>query len=540
MIACAVALAACTTTVGGEAGRLGTSLGLPPVPAIPDEPAEWAVSALDPCALLQDAPLNMARPAYPVRPHSCAVDFAPEGVTQWWTSSADDTLLFTKIGADFVDLDRLVVHVGAGFSGPDRATMVEAEIGGRTAYQAYGKHFPAPEMRTPAALCRIDFPISADRSIQIVSSAPPDRDLDTACAAPRAVAATVATKLGSPAASVRATPRWTACDLLVQAGYVPRNDVELTTDTCSSRATDADRRAVPRLEIDTIAGRGSVEPAPFSSETRVDLPFGAAVQNKAGTDQCTLEFVAEPQPDAPPQFAAQIMSVRLAGSSGEPCTGAAEAAAKIHTMLSGPAPEPPPPPPHLGFAAGEPDAEMPAACGAYSNTVPETCRAPMPAPVPATAPEVLRASETLFAADMTCAVLRVAATPLMGDAIDVAARMNSGGGGCIGLTDDAYAVYLGFFPHATAGEYCRDFEKEEVRIAGRTVTRCSGRGTFNLYLPAAPDPAVPGVALLEARLVAPRGDMSWSSGDTDPAAVARMTDGTTRIAENVINQALSR
>ncbi|GAA5131084.1 hypothetical protein [Pseudonocardia adelaidensis] len=185
------------------------------------------------------------------------------------------------------------------------------------------------------------------------------------------------------------------------------------------------------------------------------------------------------------------MSVRLAGSPGDPCAGAADAAAKIHEAFTGPPPEPAPPPPHLGFAVGEPDAEMPAACGAFSNTVPETCRAPLSVPVPATAPDVLRASESLFAADMTCAVLHDAATPVLGDAIEVAAQMNAGGVGCIGLTNDAHLVYLGFFSHATAGEYCRDFEKNEVQIAGRTVTQCSGRGTFNLYLPAAPDPGAP-------------------------------------------------
>jgi hypothetical protein len=67
----------------------------------------------------------------------------------------------------------------------------------------------------------------------------------------------------------------------------------------------------------------------------------------------------------------------------------------------------------------------------------------------------------------------------------------------------------------------------------------TGPGTFNLYLPATATPDAPGVVLVEARLVAPRGDMSWISSDSDPAAEARMADATTRIAENVINQKLS-
>ncbi|GAA0926457.1 hypothetical protein [Pseudonocardia zijingensis] len=537
MIACAIALAACTTSVEGQAGRLGTSLGLPPVPVIPDEPARWAMSVLDPCALLRDMPLKTARPEYPVRPHSCAVEHAPDEATTWWESEVGG--LYTRVDGEILELHTLVVHVGAAFSGRDRSTMVKTEIGGRIAYQSHGKNIPSYEIGRSGDRCRIDFPISADRSIQIVSSAP-DGDMATACAAPRAVAETVAAKLASPAASARATPRWTACDLVKQAaGYVPSDDPGLTADTCLSRVLGANHEEIPSVEIDTIADEGLREPSPYISETRVDLPFGAAVQSKAGADQCTVEFVAGTQPDAPADFAAQIMSVRLAKSLGEPCAGAAEVAAKIHEALSGPAPAPPPPPPHLGFAVGEPDAEMPAACGAFSGTVPETCRMPLPVPVPATAPEVLRASETLFAADMTCAVLHDAAAPVLGDAIEVAAQMNAGGGGCIGLTNDAYVVYLGFFPDATAGEYCRDFERNEVQIAGRTVTQCSDRDTFNLYLPAAPDPGVPGVALVEARLVAPRGDMSWNPGRSDPAAMARMGDGTTRMAENVITRTLA-
>jgi hypothetical protein len=544
VIVCAVALTACTVAVEGQAGRLGADLGLPPVPVISEGPARWAMSALDPCALARGAPLDTARDSYPIRPHSCAADYAPAGATEWWKSPLSDTL-YTRVGADVVELPRLVVHVGAKFDTSDRSKMAEVDFGGRTAYQAYGEHFPAPEINSLDWRCRIDFPISADRSIQIVSSAVEGGDSNTACTAPRTVAETVAAKLVSPAASARTSPRWSACDLVEQAtGYIAddRGVADFTADTCTARGPTAGGKSTPTLEIDTIAGPDSLEPARFSTETRVDLPFGAALQNKVSEDQCTVEFVTERQPEAPAEFAAQVTSVRLAGSPGDPCAGAADAATKIHNTLSGPAPQPPPAPAHLGFAVGEPDAEIPSACGVFTSPSADEirCGVPVPAPVPATAQDVLRDGESPIAPYMSCAILRDAAAPVTGDAIELAAIINRSGGGCVGLTNDAYAVYLAFFAQAAAGEYCIGTEKQEVQIAGRTAIRCSpNTGTFHLYLPATPDPGAKGVALVESRLVTPRGDMSWDSGNPDPAAEALMADGTTRIAENVINQRLS-
>jgi hypothetical protein len=112
VIVCAVALTACTVAVEGQAGRLGADLGLPPVPVIPEGPAQWAMSTLDPCALARGAPLDTARDSYPIWPHSCAADYAPAGATEWWNSPLSDAL-YTRVGADVVELPRLVVHVGA-------------------------------------------------------------------------------------------------------------------------------------------------------------------------------------------------------------------------------------------------------------------------------------------------------------------------------------------------------------------------------------------------------------------------------------------
>jgi hypothetical protein len=546
MLVCVVALAACTIAVPGQASRMGTSLGLPPVPVIPEEPARWAMSELDPCALTRDLPLDTAQGFYAIRPHSCAADYAPPGATEWSESSLSGDL-FTRVGGQIVDLPRLVVHVGARFDVTDRSKMAKVDFGGRTAYQAYGKDFPAPEINYSSdyVLCRIDFPISADHSIQIVSSAPRDVDLNTGCAAPRTVAEAVAAKLSSPATLVRTSPaglgRWNACDLLEQAtGYLAKEPGR-NADECYAYGPGADLQSKPTLELDTIAGRPDLlEPSEYTSETSIDLPpFGAAVQRKISDDQCELRFAVERQPDVPPKYVTQVMSVKLAGSPGDPCAGAADAATKIHNIRSGPAPQPPPAPAHLGFAVGEPDAEMPAACGVFTGMAPDFCRAPRPVSMPATAQDVLRVSETLSAPDMSCAVLRDAVAPVVGDAIELAALMNQSGGGCIGLTNDAYEVYLGFFAHAAAGEYCMGVEKQEVQIAGRPAVQCApGERDFSLYLPTT-TPEARGVALVEARLVAPRGDMSWSSAGPDPAATVRMSEGTTRIAENVIRQRLS-
>lgn len=546
MLVCLMVLSACTVAVPGEAGRLGTSLGLPPVPVIPAEPARWAMSELDPCRLTRDLPLDTAEGFYAVRPHSCAADYAPDGATSWWRSAISDTL-YTRVGADIVRLPRLVVHVGAMLDVPGRSGMVRVDIGGRTAYQGYGKHFPAPEIDPLDWRCRIDFPISADRSVRIVSSAVPDGEMNAACAVPRMVAEAVAAKLVSPVGSARTPPaglgRWTACDLLEQATDYIVSDASPsyhTADTCTSNVTAADRKTIPYVEIDTIAGPDTLEPAAYSGEVRVDLPFGAGLQNRVSEDQCAVRFVAERQPDAPAEYRAQVMKVRLAGAPGNPCAGAADAATKIHNTLSGPAPQPPPAPAHLGFAAGEPDAEMPVACGAFTGLTPEICRIPLAVPVPGTAQDVLRAGESLFAGDMSCAILRDAAAPVMEEAVELAARANISGGGCIGLTTDAYAVYLAFYPHAAADEYCREAARQEVQIAGRPAVRCSPvQGRFHLYVPATTTPAAPGVVILEARLVPPRGDMSWSSSDPHPDAEAGMAAGATRIAENVVEQKLS-
>jgi hypothetical protein len=547
MIVCIMTLAACTIAIDGQAGRVGTSLGLPPVPEIPEEPAQWAMSALDPCALTRDLPLDTAQGFFTIRPHSCAADYAPAGATGWLVGTRDD-LIYTRVGGEIVQAPRLVVRVGAAFDISDRSKMIKMDFGGRIAYQAYGEHLPAPEINSLDWRCRIDIPISADRSIQIVSSAVEGGDLNAACAVPRTVAETVAAKLMSPATSARTSPtglgRWTACDLLEHAtGYVAGDrdsSPDRTVDTCAADAPGAGDSA-PTLEIDTNAGR-FFGPSKIISETAVDLPFGRpAVQKTSNAGHCQLTFVAELQPDAPENYDQVVMKLQVSGSRGDPCAEAVDAATKIHNTYSAPAPQPPPAPEHLGFAVGEPDAEMPAACGVFTGPTPESCRIPLPIPVPTTAQEVLRAAgRTTLAQDVSCAILRDAAAPVVGDAIELAASINVTGGGCIGLTNDAYAVYLGFFEAAAAGEYCLGSEKQEVQIAGRPAIQCSpNSGTFHLYLPVTTNPAELGVVLVEARLVAPRGDMSWVPGDSDPAAEARMADGTTRIAENVINQRLS-
>ena len=77
--------------------------------------------------------------------YSCAADYAPAGATEWWKSSLGGDLL-TRVDGQIVKLHRLVVHVGARFDITDRSKMVKVDLGGRTAYQAYGEHFPAPEI----------------------------------------------------------------------------------------------------------------------------------------------------------------------------------------------------------------------------------------------------------------------------------------------------------------------------------------------------------------------------------------------------------
>ncbi|WP_214407097.1 hypothetical protein [Pseudonocardia lacus] len=516
-------LAGCTNAVPGRAHPIGATplddAGAAPAagpPAIPEEPAVWAVAALDPCALLRGAPVSGPGEPYLTRPHNCGLDY---------THSDGDT-------------DRLVVRVGTSFETTDRAAMLPIEVGGRIAYWAQDTE----ESSVQSPSCQVDIPISATRSIQVLarSSGGP---LEQSCAATGEAAGAVAAALDDPAALAGiASPLFagrSACDLLDGALdlTVLRTGLNApTADECS--AADVAEGQFPsgaETEVEMTTGTEPDEPLePFGDEEIVTLPLGPALKVPYGTF-CRLRFVAERQPGAPAEAATQTVEL-TARNSPDPCATVVDAGTKVQQVLQTPAPTPPPAPERLGFAPGTPDDVMPVACGAFGNTDPTTCRAPRPAQPPTGAAALIDSLGGPDSADASCEILRAVADGVLDDLELAAAEPAS----CIGLTGDGYVIDLGLHADDPASDYCVPFGApyEEVRIAGRPGIRCyPGPSTYNLTLPAlGPDPGVPGVLLVDASLRPPRGDITLA---LEPGDEARISELTTRIATAVVERYLS-
>lgn len=512
LVVAAVVTTACTRALDGTplpAGR-AAGYGYGSAPQISEAPATWAASALDPCLLVADAPVEATRPAFATRPHNCALDYnRPNGRA-----------------------DRIVVRVATSFRTTDRAAAVPTTVGGLSAYQARetegGEHNPP--------VCRIDIPISATRSIQ-VETLSSGGDVEPACAEARAAAEPVAAKLANPAALARTSPptavgRWHACDLLqVAIGQKREGQQVASSDADQCLVAPANGEPGPGTEVRITGGPDRLE-EPGPGDSHINLPMGQALQSSHGSS-CRVTFIAERPPNAPSEYAALLMEITQRDTP-DPCAGAVEAATKIQNALREPAPQPPAAPERLGFPAGSPDDVMPVACGVYGNTTPETCREPRTAAVPPGATAVLRAgSFGPNAPDVSCSVLREAAAPVIGRV----ALAAIGESGCVGLAEDGFAVRLSFFDSAPVEAYCTDLEHQPVEIARRTGRVCNpSPSTYNLVLPAVGTvPDVPGVLLIDGLLKHPRGTLS----DKPPADEARVRDLTTQIAETAINRFLT-
>lgn len=509
LAATAIVTAACTVAVDGTPTLAGKASGYGSAPAISEAPATWAASALDPCALLADAPVEAAGPAFATRPHNCALDYTlPNGRR-----------------------DRIVVRVATLFRTTDRARAVPTTVGGLSAYQARetegGDHAPP--------VCRVDIPISATRSIQ-VETLSSGGDVEPACAGARAAAEPVAAKLASPAALTRTSPptslgRWHACELLrVAIGQRSEGQQVVSPDADECLVAPANGGSGPATQVRTTGGPDRLE-EPGPDDTVITLPKGEGLQSKHASS-CRVTFIAERPPNAPAEYAAHIVEVTQRDTP-DPCADAVAAATKIQNALAEPAPQPPTPPERLGFPAGQADDVMPVACGVYGNTTPDTCREARAAAVPPGAAAVLRAgSFGPNAPDVACSVLREAAAPVIGRV----ALAAIGESGCVGLSDDGYAVRLSFYDSAPVASYCTDLAHEPVEVAGRTGRVCApSASSYNLVLPAVGTvPDVPGVLLVDGLLNHPRGTLSTSP----PADAARVRNLTTQIAENAITRFL--
>lgn len=505
--ALALITSACASTIPGRALPAGTAAGYGQGPVIPETAADWAVSALDPCALLQGSPVAAGGAPFPTKPHNCAIDFTARNGK----------------------LDRLVVRVGTTFRTGDRARALRTAVGGLVAYQSRDKE----EKSYKPSVCLVDIPISATRSIQVDTNSL-GGSVDASCAATRAAAEPIAAKLAGPGPLARTSPptslaRWDACVLLEKAlGFQADRGVlgSEGADTCDAGPVGGE----PQVEIETAAAPDIAKPG--KGDTTIQLPLGSAVQ-KPYPSSCEIVSVVGRTPGAPKDAAVQLMTLTQR-KSNDLCGDAAKAATKIQTTLqSTPAPTVEAPA-RLGFGPGVPDDVMPTPCGTFSSS-PDTCRAPRPVEVPAGAREVMKAgSSGAIAPDVSCAILQAAAQPVVGD-VELAAQ---GEASCVAMVD-GYSIDLGFFNEAAAQEYFDEpeFERQDVQVAGRAGIALPDEGGYQLILPAIGTTAADrGVILVEGRLLIGRGDRTIDR----PKDAAKAKALTTKITENAITKYLAR
>ncbi|MEJ3656406.1 hypothetical protein WEH80_25890 [Actinomycetes bacterium KLBMP 9759] len=508
----ALVTAGCTTSIAGSPTAATSGAGTAG-PSIPEAGADWAVSALDPCALLADTPVDTTGSPFATKPHNCGVEYTlPSG-----------------------EKDRLVVRVGIAFTTADRARSSPTTISGLRAYQI--RDTEVDSYRPPQ--CVIDIPISATRSVQLEALSL-GGELEAACSNARRAAEPVAAKLADPGRLTRndaptSLGRWHACDLLETATglYAERDALgSSSADECSAVAeTGPDS---PNTDIETTTGPAELE-QPAADDRLVTLPRGPGLLKSYGTF-CTLTFVAEQLPGAPTAYAAQITTLKARGAQDN-CGAATDAGTAIQNTLAKPAPAPPAPPTKLGFAEGQTDDIAPVACGRIGNAASVNCREAQPVDVPKGARALLALdSKDPATANVTCTILKTVAESVIGPT-DVAAF---GDGSCIAADDSGFSATLGFWAADPAAGYCTgfDLEKQDIRIANRPGIRCApSAATFNTIMPAlGADPAAPGVVLVDGTIDHPRGARNTDRAATDDTRVSELT---TKIVEGVITQYLS-
>lgn len=501
--AAAVLMSGCATVVAGTAAPAGAGSGAGQAPVIPEEPADWTIAAVDPCTLLQGVPVAAKAPPFLSKPHNCAIDYT------------------TPAGRP----DRVVVRVGTVFDTHGRAHNLPITLAGRIAYQARD-----PENRTyDPATCEIDIPLSATRSIQVVTDAAPG-DAAAGCAPTRAFAEPVAAKLADPAAIARTAPAsglvaWQACDLLEKSlDNVVADRRSLGTegpDSCKATVR-GERDKAPEIDIDATGGPAQLDP-PGRGDTLVQLPNGPALQQPYGSSMCKVVTVMPGTPGAPKQSAGHVLTI-TSHNSPDLCGAAVAAANKLVTTLQGPPPPAGPAPATLGFTPGQTDDVMPAPCGLYGNTTPDTCRAVQHVDVPKGAQAVLQAGTGPTGADVACAVVQQAAAPVIGE-ISAAAE---GKTGCTAMSN-TFSIEFAFYDHYSGRDDCAP-----VTVAGQQAVSCDANGaTYQLLLPMGGGKA--GAVFIQGELITPRGDISLDM----PRDAEKVRDLTTKVATAVVQQFLT-
>ncbi|WP_344871176.1 hypothetical protein [Allokutzneria multivorans] len=423
-----LALTGCTSTVAGEpAAPEGVSAG------IPETPAMWASTQIDPCKLLAAQPGT----AFSVKPHSCAVE-------------AD--------GAK----SRIVARVGTAFDHSWRKRSAPVTVGGLTAYQ----RIDASKSTFDDTSCKVDIPLSATVSVQLEARAS-DAAVESGCASARAAATSAAGLLAKPEGLTRVMQNtlghWDLCDLLTSAlgEQASREEPALNRDSCKTEGISSSQ-----VSLEATTGTDPVSDARANPQgaTFVQLQGTEATQLISGLT-CVLEWTQERSPVERPGY--EVQRMRLAA---EQCPRSVEAANKIRLKLAGKAPAPPARPAKLGFPEGTPDESSDRACQVLTYVEPGDCRAAKGIAAPKGIEANMTAARGAESSDVACALLGPALREVTGQEPVLASKGKS----CVGRPKDfTLDVQLVVDADSSLNEACTmGLARQTVSLSGKPSVSC--------------------------------------------------------------------
>jgi hypothetical protein len=434
-------LSACA---GGQVGGQGldsdepeppqvASSAVPSLP-IPESGAELAIRAIDPCRLLAGQALApfAATPPSPGGLHRCSVRL---------------------VRPDNGKKDYLTLTVGAGFEHSERWEGEPITVGGRSAYRTLALKNP-----TTGDWCRLDFPLSATRSVRVDLDTTAT-DLDRGCAVINALAPQIAAGLTNPVSVVWNQPnalgRWDVCDLLGQAlGYEVRPSLkrDYSPDSCSRYG----------VSLDLSTRESPLQDPAWRRVPTTALSFGTGKVDRR-VSECELRWAQAPVPNRVPLRDTLVVHVRAAQ-----CDQLSRLAEQVHAALAGPAPPAPAAPSHVGFLPGEPDEALPVQCTHSFTPEFERCRPTVPSPIPDSIDKIMKIGGPR-SGDVACAILEpVMKTTFGADSVVMVLNENR----CRAMRlDHTVEVVFGFYPHDPPSVYCQE-TGAPLTIAGQPAVSC--------------------------------------------------------------------
>lgn len=374
----------------------------PPAPSTDREAqADWAIGALDPCALASHVDGHTG-PAQPYSPRSCRIALTGNRA--------------------------VTVQVGDSISHRTRSRAVPQTENGLRTYRTY-----QPGHGDVSPTCAEAIPISFSRAIWILTEPTTGATQDSQCATTGRAAENVAALLRDPAGatatySPTSAARWDMCRL---------------RDAAFGRPNPSQTRAFPDLIVagspnaDQCPDGAPADPSALGLWLRIGPDPVTTMANNPGAQRIQLGGVTAVEYPGDPICAVSWIQDHLATganlvltvrSPNGRCIGA-EQFAKLTATLAAPPPLPAAPA-RLGFAPDQPDEVTDPACRIVAE-LPDGCRAPKPVTVPHGPAEVLRAAGEQ-GQDISCAILADALRTVTGAEPQVAYSKDN----CLGVTPD--------------------------------------------------------------------------------------------------------